>query len=317
MTPEDLLARLKADLSVSYAVAQSERPEGLTASRLLQCSQAGARALLNVPQGTGSDVYRGQRGQWLHDGLSDALALVDPGFTDGRTERFTWDPGGGLPVITGAYDFLLDGVPVEVKSRPRDECRWHADHGAKPEHAAQVAAAAAAVNSREAFVLYLPTDADLTEAAACPVDVPTALREAVLWLHRIDVRDEVAEMVASGVPRDRAVARVLDPIPREPPVRWCYLFCGYAKDCRGTYVPPADLEIADPVVRQAVQEYESLRQERLALEKKEAAAKAMLEHAEGRVSEGDTTLELRHPTVADKPGRRGHAKTTVTRRTSG
>lgn len=315
MNADDLRARLEAGFYVAHVAIQAERPEGLTASRLVFCSSAAARILLRQKAAQEGDYFRGLRGGWLHDGMFDSLAAVDPGFTDGRKERFTWDPGGGLPVITGAYDFLLDGIPVEVKTRPRDECRWHTDHGPAPEHCAQVAAAAAAVGAQQAFVIYLPVDSGIEEMAVCEVDVRHWLRETVLWLHRIDVRDEVEAAVEQGVPRERAVERALDPIPREPAVQWCRMFCGYAKSCRGDYVPPEDLEIADPVVRMAVQEYESLRNQRLALEKKEAAAKSKLEHAAGRVSvPGEAPIDLRHPTVPDRPGRRGHTKTTVTRR---
>lgn len=315
MSPEELRTRLAADFLTAYAMQQAERPPGLTASRLLGCSSAAARVLLNQPQGNSNDVYRGLRGGWAHDGLSDDLAEVDPGFTDGRIERFTWDPGGGLPVITGAADFLLDGIPIEIKNRPKAECRWHADHGADPQHAAQVASAAAARDAKQAFVVYLPTDGGASEIAVCEVDVARWLRETVHWLHRIDVRDEVARAVEQGVPRDRAVEQAIDPIPREPSVQWCREFCGFVKACRGDYRQPEDLEIADPVVREAAAAAEMWRQVRLDAEKREKAAKSKLTHAEGTVHDdkGEPVRVTQHKVDA-KPGRRGHTRTVVERR---
>lgn len=319
MNADQLLARLEADLLTAHILRQAERPTGgLTASRLLGCSSAAARILLREPEGSTGDFYRGLRGTWTHDGLADDLARVDPGFTDGRGERFTWDPGGGLPVITGEADFFLDENACEVKTRPKAECRWHADHGPDPQHAAQVSAAAAAKNFRGAFVVYLPTDAGLSEVAVCEVDVAHWLRETVHWLHRVDVRDEVEEAVRRGTPREQAVRQALDPIPREPAVTWCREFCPFAGPCRGDYSAPEDAEILDPVVRLAAEEASRWRDVRLDAERREKAAKSRLAHAEGRVTpagEGGA-LDVRQTPVAATEKRRGHVKTTVTRRPS-
>lgn len=315
MTPDDIRARLHADFRVAHALSNADRPAGLTASRLLGCPSQAARILLQQPPGTENDVYRGLRGKWMHDGLNDDLALVDPGFTDGRKERFTWDPGGGLPVVTGAYDLLLDGVPVEIKTAAKEVCRWHADHGARPEHAAQVSAAAVAVKATQAFVVYLPNDAGFDEIAVCEVDPHHWARETVQWLHRVDVRHEVEAAVERGTPRDRAVAQALDPIPREPPVAQCRMMCPWVQACRGDYVIPPDLEVLDPTIRKAAAELEHWRDIRLNAEKKEKAAKAVLAHAEGVVhDEQPDPLRIEQRHVEAKPGRRGHTKTVVTRR---
>lgn len=316
MTADELLARLTADLRTAHAVRQSERPDdGLTASMLLGCSSAGARALLRQPGSEGSDIYRALRGIWTHDGINADLAVVDPGFEDGGKERFTWDPGGGLPVVTGAGDAVIDGVMIEWKSRPKAECRWHADHGADPQHAAQVSAKAATDGATQAFVVYLPTDAGIEEIAVCEVDIRHWLTEAVHWLHRIDVRDEVDRMERQGVSRQEAIQRAVDPIPREPQVQWCRMFCPWAGPCRGDYRPPEDVEIQDPVVRAAAVEAEHWRSVRLDAEKREKAAKSRLTHAEGTVHDdkGDP-VRVRQSGTDATAGRRASKKVLVERR---
>ena len=316
-TADELRARIEADLLTAHAIRQAERPTGLTASSVGGCPQYAARELLGVPQDSEGEFFRGLRGTWVHDGLADDLALVDPEFTDGRTGRFTWRPGGGLPDITGAGDFALGDVSYEVKTRPKTECRWHADHGPDPQHAMQAAIDAEANGRTEAAVAYLPTDAGWEEAVVCVIDVAHWTAEARFWLEQVDVRAEYQAMIDRGTRREVALARVLDPVPRDTPLSWCTLFCGHFKDCRGDYIAPADLEIQDPVIRQAAQEAEHWRRVRLDAKAKETAAKSRLTHAEGRVSapaDGGAPIDVRHQDVDDKPGRRGHTKTVITRR---
>lgn len=317
MNADEVRARLLADLQVTHMVSDAARPGGLTASKLLGCSSQAARILLDEPGTPARDAYRGLRGGWLHSGLNDSLASVDPGFTDGRHERFVWSPGSGLPDVSGEADFYFDGVPIEVKSRPKSECRWHQDHGPDPAHAAQVSAAAAAKGTQQAFVAYLPTDGSADEIAVCEVDPGHWLRETVMWLQRVDVRDEVAEAVAAGVPRERAVAQTLDVIPREPSVQWCREFCVFARTCRGDYVPSETVEIADPVIRLAAQEAAHWRDVRLDAQRREAAAKSRLTHAEGHVSatpDEEESLDVRQQHIAATEGRRGHTRTVISRR---
>lgn len=316
MTPDEVRARLAAGLRVAHTVRNADRPGGLTASRLLGCTSAAARILLAEPEGAENDVYRGARGTWMHAGLADDLASVDPGFTDGRGRRFAWTPGGGLPSITGEYDFLLDQAVCEAKTRPRTECRWHADHGAAPDHSAQVAVAATAKGLTEAFVVYLPTDAGWDEVAICPVDVGHWTTEVRLWLGRADVRAEVDAAVERGTPRQRAVERVLDSVPRDQPVQWCREFCRFAGACRGDYEPPADLEIPDPVMREAAVEAEHWRQVRLDAGRREEAAKSQITHVAGVVHVGPgEVVKVEQQKVEAKGGRRGHVRTKVDRRT--
>ncbi len=318
VTGDRLRARLEADLRVAYAMRQAERPDGLTASSVGGCQSYAARTLLAEPKGDSADILRALRGTWTHDGLADELAQVDPGFVDGREAgRFTWSPGGGLPVVTGEFDFLLDGVAVEVKTRSRNECRWHADHGPDPQHAMQAATAAHSVPGARAdlaAVVYLPTDGGWEEAVVCVVDVPHWLREAAAWLHQVDVRGEYEALVAHGREPVEARRQVLDPVPRDAPFSWCQMLCPYFKPCRGDYVPPADMEIPDPVVRQAALEAERWRQVRLDAKRREDAARSRLTHVEGTVHDGDEVVRVAQKEVKPGPGRRGSRTPAVTRR---
>lgn len=315
MNADDVRARLLADFQVAHMVRQAERPDGLTASSIGGCSQYAARELLGVPQGTEGDFWRGLRGTYVHDGMADDLARVDPEFVDCRTRpRYTWQPGWGLPPITGAGDFAVGGVWVEAKTRSRDECRWHADHGPDPQHAMQASIGAEAEGHTEAAVAYFPVEGGWEEVSVHMVNVAHWTNEARLWLERANPLPEYQEMIDRGASRERALAQVLDPIPREPQVNWCRMFCGHFKDCRGDYVAPADLEIPDPLVREAVAEAARWRDVRLDAEKREKAAKAMITHAEGRVSTTEEAIDVRQQHVAGSDERRGHTKTVVTRR---
>lgn len=315
MTPEDLRARLLAAMRVSYAEQQAERPDGITASMILGCHSYGARKLLSQPEQSSADVWRAHRGTALHEYLFDLLAGIDPGFVDGRTERFTWNPGRGLPEITGAFDFALDDVLVELKTAPKTECRFRADHGAEPQHAGQVSVAATALGYERAAVVYLPTDSGAEEIAVCPVDVAHWTKEAVSWLERVDVRDDITSRIVDGMSRQEATRRTLDEVPRDKPVSWCRLLCPYVSACRGDYTTPVDLEIPDPTMRTAAQEAEHWRQIRLDAGRREEAAKAMLRHVEGVVhDDGEGVLRVDKRPVAPSKGRRGYVATTVERR---
>lgn len=317
-TADELRARIEAGLRVAHLSRNAERPEGLTASSIGGCSMYAGRTLLQMPERSRpGDFWRALRGHYIHEGLADDLALCDPEFTDGRDGRFTWDPGGGFPPITGAADFALGKVIIEAKTRSRDECRWHADHGPDPQHCIQVAQGAHALGYDEAAVLYLPTDAGWEEAVVCMVDIPAALREAAHWLDRVDVRADYDRMVSRGIPPERARERALADLPREPHVYWCRMFCGHFSDCRGDYVPSPALYIQDPVLRAAAQEADHWREIRLDAGRREKAAKARLEEArvQGRVEtppdEPDIKVDRRP--VEPKPGRRGHTKIVVER----
>lgn len=326
MNADAVLARLAADLQVSYAMRQADRPSGLTASSVGGCMSYAARTLLNEPLGDSADFWRAQRGTYVHNGLADDLAAVDPGFVDGRRAgRFTWEPGGGLPPITGEFDLILapptgtgsvtPPVLVEVKTRSRDECRWHADHGASPQESMQAAMAAEALGVPLASVVYVPTDAGWEEAAACMVDVDHWAAEARAWLFQVDVRREYEGLVERGTPPDRAFRQVIDPVPRDKPVSWCRLLCPRVKACRGDYETPTDLEIADPVLREAAAQAAHWRQVRLDAARLEQAALSQVRHAEGTVHDdkpGEVRVRQQH--VAPKAGRRGHTRTVVERR---
>lgn len=313
LNADELRSRLTAAFKVEYATRQADRPPGLTASSVGGCSSYAARKILGQPERTSGDVWRSLRGIALHDFVLDLLALHDPGFEDGRKGRFTWD-NARLPV-TGELDFAVDGVCVELKFRDRDTCRFHADHGAKPQEAMQVAVAAVAKGCTEAFVVHMPTNGGLEEMAVSVVDVAHWHREALAWLERVDVRSEVAGLVERGIPRRDAERRVLDTVPREMPLSWCNLFCSFRQDCRGDYAPPVEMEIPDPTMRTAAQEAEYWRRIRLEAEKKEAAAKAILRHVEGTVhTDGDEHLRVSQQAVAPTPKRRGYVATKVERR---
>lgn len=316
MTGEELRARHEANLRTVYAVRQAERPDGLTASSVLGCSSYAARTLLGQPKGDSADFWRALRGIYTHTGLADDFASVDPGFVDGRkVGRFTWDPGQGLPVITGEFDYELDDVLCEAKTRTKAQCRWYKDHGPDPQESAQAAIAAEARGKPHAAIIYLPTDGGWEEAVVCMVDVPHWTREAREWLYRVDVRGEYQELVDSGVPAYRAFQQVIDPVPRDKPVSWCRLLCGYAKTCRGDYVMPDTLELLDPVMRTAAQEAEHWRQVRLDAEKREKAAKSRLVHAEGVVhDDGPGSLRVKQSKVPASAGRRESIRTLVERR---
>lgn len=313
MTPDELRARLLAALRVEQAERQAGRPAGLTASAILGCHSYGARKLVEEPEASSSDVLRSWRGMALHEAMGDTLARLDPDFRDGRTERFTWDPGNGLPIITGAFDFALADMLVELKTSDRDICRRRADHGAEPQHAAQVSVAATALGYAQAAVVYLPTDAGEDDLAVCPVDVAHWTREAVSWLERIDVRADITQLIERGVPVQEATRRVLDGVDRDKPYSWCSLICGMFKDCRGDYGPPPDLEITDPDMRAAALDAVALRERRLA-DRKEAAAKAVLRHVEGVVHDGEGVVRVSQQVVAPSGKRRGFVRTTVERR---
>lgn len=314
MTPDDLRARLEAAMRTAYALKQADRPEGLTASAVGGCHSYGARKVMRQPESATGDVWRALRGYFVHAGLFDLLAEVDPGFRDGRGERFTYTGRDGLPV-TGELDFALDGTLVEAKCRNRTECRFHADHGASPGHAMQVSVAAVAEGYSEAYVVYLPMDGGLEEAAFCQVDVTHWHGEAQAWLERVDVRDDVAALGARGTPEREAVRRVLDGVDRDAPsLWWCQTLCCFAKDCRGDYVAPLSLEIPAPELRTAAHWAEHWRQVRLDAEKREAAAKEMLRHVEGVVTEGDVELWVRQQQVPAGKGRRAHVRTVVEKR---
>lgn len=306
MTPDDLRARLLANLRVHYAEQTAERPDGLTASRLLGCRSYAARKLLGQPEASSHDVWRAERGTAIHEYLSDLLAEIDPGFVDGRTERFSWDPGHGLPVITGAFDFALDGTLVELKTASRASCRWAADHGADPQHCAQVAVAAQALGYREACVLYVPTDAGADEIVVVPVEVDFWADQARSWLgqlpHQVDVTDAAA------------VQHELDTMPdawRDKPLSWCRNLCAYMKTCRGDFEADEDKEITDPVMRTAAKEADRLGEMLRELKAEHAAAKEKLAHAAGVVHGEDKVLRVQQQVVAPSGSRRGSVRTVV------
>lgn len=331
MTPDDLLGRLAADLGVARALRQADRPDGLTASSLGHCQSYAARTLLDEPKGESSDTWRALRGHYLHSGLADDLALVDPGFVDGRKAgRFTWQPGAGLPVITGEYDFIFappvdtgsiePPVLIEMKTRSRNECRWFAYHGPDPQQSMQASVAAEALGVPLAAVLFMPVEGGLEEASAHLVDVAHWTAEARAWLWQVDVRAEYQALRDRGVPADQARERVLDPVPRDKPFTWCELLCERFKTCRGSYLPPPDLEIPDPTIRAAAKAAVFHRERRLWHEKQEAAAKSMLRAVEGTVHDGpvigepDGEVRVTQQHVKPKDGRRGHTRTKVERR---
>lgn len=315
MTADELRARILTDLRVAYAVTQADRPDGLTASMLGGCLSYGARTLLAEPKGQSTDVLRALRGTYVHNGMADDLAMVEPEFTDGREQgRFTWDPGEGLPVITGAFDFGIAGVMVDAKTRSRNECRWHADHGPDPNESMQVAVAAETEGYALAAIAYLPTDAGEEEVVVCMVDVAHWTAEARHWLRQVDVRDEYQGLIERGVSPEEARRRVLDSVPRDKPFSWCTLLCERLAACRGDYLAPADLEILDPVMREAAAEAEHWRQVRLDAGRREAAAKSKIDHVEGNVTAGDEELRVTQTVVKPTAGRRGYKRTQVERR---
>jgi len=312
---DDLTARLAADFRVAHALRNADRPAGLTASRVGGCLSLAARVLLEEPEGSEGDTFRAWRGSALHGALNDMLAEVDPGFADQRGRRFAWQVPGSDLVITGETDFLLDGIPVEMKTRSRNECRWHQDHGAAPDHAMQVSIAASAIGAEQAFVLYLPGEGGLEESAVCEVDVGHWTREAAMWVEQADVRAEVEPLLAQGLNLAEARHRVLDSVPRDMPVRWCLSFCRFVSACRGDYAAPVDLEIPDPTMRAAALEAEHWRQVRLDAARREEAAKAMIRHVDGVVHvTPDEVVKVSQQVVGPTAERRGSKRTVVERR---
>lgn len=205
-------------------------------------------------------------------------------------------------------------VPTH-NTRSRNECRWHQDHGAAPDHAMQVSIAASALGAEQAFVLYLPGEGGLEESAVCEVDVGHWTREAAMWLEQADVRAEIEPLLAQGLNLAEARHRVLDSVPRDMPVRWCLSFCRYVGSCRGDYEAPLDLEIPDPTMRAAALEAERWRQVRLDAARREEAAKAMVRHVDGVVHvTPDEVVKVTQQVVGPTAERRGSKRTVVERR---
>lgn len=287
MTPADVRDRFQADLLAVDTILQSERPPGLTMSRLGWCTSNAVRHLAgHLPGAEEQDRYPAMRGRWTHDGIEGDLHDVNPGWGFGdvgtagqrAASRVSWQPWPDLPPITGGFDIDLEiggeRAVVDIKSRTSDVCRWHARHGPLDHEAMQAAALATALGRAQAFACYVPTDGGRDEWAVCEVDVPAWAERAADWYRRAwENRDDV------------------ESAPREQPMAVCVAMCPFWRECRKDYHDPRPV-IVRPEYREAARELWASRPLKKEAEERVRAAQAMLGRVEGVAPAGDGWPEL-------------------------